>query len=110
MQYLKAYGRQVRVFFRLMYIQLFRRDRDLDAGLVEFTPKPGFFWQFLEVHGWVVRSFFQMLKVIAQLLICYVAAAAILAMLLLSPVVIFFAFFFFSYHRYRKIRQMGQAL
>jgi len=110
MGYLSDYWTQVKIFYRILFTNLFVKERNLDGGLSDFVPKPGFLWEAIEVHKWVVRSLWLVIRNTLQLVMCYASMVIIVLFLLLAPIFILMMFPVFTLGKDRRIREEGARL
>jgi hypothetical protein len=110
MEYFAAYSRQIKAFYRTMWQNLFARERNLDGALRDYVMKPGFFWEFLQMHKWFLIAFFRVPMMLLQLAFGYVAAVVVLAIVFFAPLIILLMFPIFTLQRYRRIKREGRQL
>jgi len=110
MRYFAAYWQQVTAFYRTVWALTFRRSRNLDGPLSEYVMKPGFFWQFMEMHQWLAVTIFKIPIQVFMLVVSYAAMALILLLLVLTPLIILVVFPIFMFKNYRDIRSRGELL
>ena len=110
MGYFAAYSRQIKAFYRTMWQNLFARERNLDGRLQDYVMKPGFLWEFIDMHTWFLIAFLRVPMMFLQLAFGYFAAVVVLLLVLVAPLIILVAFPIFTIQRYRRIKREGQQL
>ncbi|PNV83833.1 MAG: hypothetical protein C0610_16780 [Desulfobacteraceae bacterium] len=110
MGYFAAYRRQVKAFYVTMWRNLFAPKRNLDGNLQSFILKPGFFWEFLDMHRWFFLAVARLPMLLLQLAFGYLALVVVMLLVFIAPVVIILAFPIFTFKRYRRIKREGQQL
>jgi hypothetical protein len=110
MNYILDYWAQIKIFYGIVFKSVFAKERNLDDGISAFVPKPGFLWEVIEVHKWVARSVWLVIRNTVQLIMCYASMAILCLFLLLAPVFILMMFPVFTVGKYRRIREQGARL
>lgn len=110
MKYFAAYWQQVLVFYRTLWALVFKRVRDLDGPLAEYVMKPGYFWEFLEMHKWLAVTILKLPIQVFMILVAYVAFVLILCIFAVAPLIVMIIFPIFAFNNFRAIRAKGDAL
>lgn len=110
MGYFAAYVRQVKTFYRTMWRNLFARERNLDGRLQDFVMKPGFLWEFIDMHKWFLMALFRVPMMFLQLAFGYLAAVVVTLLIFIAPLLIIALFPVFTFNRYRRIKKEGREL
>lgn len=110
MKYFSAYWQQVLIFYRTLWVLVFKKERELDGPLAEYVMKPGFFWEVLEMHRWLLISVFKIPVQVLMLALSYVAFAFLLGLFAVAPVIVLAIFPVFMVKNYKEIKLKGEAL
>jgi hypothetical protein len=72
--------------------------------------KPGFFWEFLEMHKWLAIAVARVPLVLVQILFGYFALAAVSLLIFFAPLVIIVIFPIFVWQRRKRLKVEGGEL
>lgn len=110
MGYFAAYWEQIKDFYRTVGKAVFARRRNLDGPLGDFVMRKGYLWEFLDLHIWLVKLIGRFFFTLANLIIGYGVMLIICVLLTISPLLILLVSPIFTYHRFKQLKEKGDAL
>ena len=110
MGYFKAYWQQVKALYKQLWILMFAKERNLEGKLSDFVMRPGFLWQLLMLHWYMLVAIGRFITAIFSLLLGYLTFFVMIIVFILLPAILFFLFPIFSFKRYRHIKAQAGRL
>lgn len=110
MGYFAAYWGQIKGFYKTTWATLFARERSLDGSLSDFVMKRGYFWEFLDLHVWIMKLVWRFFVTAVNILFGYVAMIILVVFLAFSPLLLLLISPVFSYTYRKRVKAQGSAL